>query len=63
MQDLRRANSTKKYFIEYVSFMSNHISHGLYALEQIKAPVSKVHSFIDWYGKKLEDAEAHPVGW
>ncbi len=50
-------NSTRKYFIEYREFLSNHVEHGIVALDRLGASVDRVQQFVDWYVTRLEPAD------
>jgi len=46
LQSLLLNNSSKKYYIEYKGFMSNHISHGIFALYRLGATVEQIQRFV-----------------
>lgn len=50
--------STQKHYIEYDTFLSNHLSHGLIALHQLGASKDRLQRFVDWYIPRLEKPEA-----
>ncbi len=52
-------NSTKKYFIEYGGFLSNHIGHGIIALKRLGASPQRAVEFVDWYTARLESRSEH----
>ena len=46
LQSLLSDNSTRKYYIEYDGFMSNHISHGIIALYRLGATIEQIQRFV-----------------
>ena len=46
LQSLLLDNCTKKYYIEYNGFMSNHMSHGIIALFRLGATVEQIQRFV-----------------
>jgi len=46
LQSLLLQNNTRKYYIEYNGFMSNHISHGIIALYRLGATVDQIQRFV-----------------
>lgn len=46
--------STKKHFIEYEIFKSNHMAHGIIALHKLGASENRITDFINTLGKYLE---------
>lgn len=59
LQSLLSNNTTRKYYIEYNGFMSNHICHGIIALYRLGATVEHIQRFIEWYRQKLEPASLY----
>ncbi|XP_033753327.1 uncharacterized protein LOC117336792 [Pecten maximus] len=57
--DILEEYSTKKYFIEYNGFMSNHMAHGIVALKDLGASQEKIGQFAIWCGQLLEQPD-HP---
>jgi hypothetical protein len=55
-------HSTKRYFVEYRRYLSNHIAHGIIALERLGATEDRTLQWIQWYNKKLEEPSGkdHP---
>jgi len=45
LQSLLLENTTRKYYIEYNGFLSNHISHGIIALYRLGASVEQIQRF------------------
>jgi len=46
LQSLLLKNTSRKYYIEYNGFMSNHISHGIIALYRLGATVEQIERFV-----------------
>jgi len=46
LQSLLLQNNTRKYYIEYNGFMSNHISHGIIALYRLGTTVDQIQRFV-----------------
>ncbi len=69
MTDIQRLStileeySTRKYHIEYDGFLSNHLAHGVIALEKLGADSKQIGDFVQRYQKKLEPAreEQHDI--
>lgn len=60
MDQILLENSTDKFFIEYGGFLSNHMSHGLVALNRLGADENRLSKFIRWYEAKLDHKEKYP---
>lgn len=54
INDFLNQRSTKSYFIEYGGFLSNHLSHGIIALDRLRVPLPRIERFVKWYTPKLE---------
>lgn len=59
VSDILQQYSTKRFFIEYNGFMSNHMAHGIVALKDLGASQTKIGQFADWCGQLLEPPD-HP---
>jgi len=46
LQSLLLENSTRKYYIEYNGFLSNHMSHGIIALYRLGATTEQIQRFV-----------------
>ncbi len=47
-------NCTDKYFIEYDVYLSNHMSTGIIALNNLRVSEHRIKCFVDVYNKRLE---------
>ena len=47
-------NSTQKYYITYKGYLSNHLSHGIIALNRLGASRDRIERFIDVYSRRLD---------
>ncbi|KAI0207802.1 hypothetical protein LSAT2_007545, partial [Lamellibrachia satsuma] len=59
VRSLLSANDTRKYYIEYNGFLSNHLSHGIIALRRLGATRDRIERFIDLYSRRLESPASH----
>ncbi|OWF52361.1 uncharacterized protein LOC110447848 [Mizuhopecten yessoensis] len=59
LAEILQEYSTQKYFIEYQGFKSNHMAHGIVALNELGASQTKIGEFAKWCTKLLEPPE-HP---
>ena len=46
LQSLLLNNTTRRYYMEYSGFMSNHVSHGIIALYRLGATVEQIERFV-----------------
>lgn len=59
VRSLLSANDTRKYYIEYNGFLSNHLSHGIIALHRLGATRDRIERFIHLYRWRLESPASH----
>ncbi|XP_064623862.1 uncharacterized protein LOC135485594 [Lineus longissimus] len=51
LQKVLEEHSTKRYYVEYRRYLSNHISHGIVALERLGATEDRTRQWIKWYAE------------
>jgi len=51
--------STRKFHIEYHGYLSNHITHALFALKRLGASSATTRQFLEHYATRLEPSELH----
>ncbi|XP_069132383.1 uncharacterized protein [Argopecten irradians] len=49
LNQILEVESTQKYYIEYNTFLSNHIAHGIIAIERLGGDKDRVNRFIEHY--------------
>ena len=59
IKKLMNENRTDVFFILYDGFLTNHMSHGIRALQMLGAPLPQVKNFVERYKNKLESGEFH----
>ena len=58
IHDFLNHQSTSEYFIEYQSFVTNHLSHGVIALHRLQATHPRLERFVKGYIPKFETPKA-----
>ncbi|CAH1803127.1 unnamed protein product, partial [Owenia fusiformis] len=56
-------NSTKKFYIEHTSGRTNHIAHGIIALDELGADKTRIQKYIHHYAERLEKPRDHEDAW
>ena len=61
IHDFLNHQSTSEYFIEYQSFVTNHLSHWVIALHRLQATRPRLESCVKGYIPKLDTDDDRPV--
>lgn len=51
---LEKNSMENKYYVEYMRFRANHLSHAIIALYDIGAPIDHIEKYAEVYGKRIE---------
>ena len=54
LQQILKENCTKKFYIEFKEFLTNHMALGVIALHRLKADKERIDRFVQWYQERLE---------
>ena len=53
MERLLQENNMQQYFVEYMGLLSNHMSHGIIALNHLGGDEKRMQRFVDWWAHTL----------